>query len=99
MSEKIEGTIALVTGANREIGRAITEALLQRGAAKVYAGARNPQSLTDLSEHHADRVVPIEIDVTDAEKVVSAAEQAGDVRLLINNAGAAFGGGLADAGR
>ena len=94
----IQGSVALVTGANRGIGRAITEALLERGAEKVYAAARKPETVTDLRERHGDRVVPIELDVTDAAQVRAAAESAGDVEILINNAGVAVGGGLADNG-
>ena len=92
----ILGSVALVTGANRGIGRAITEALLERGADKVYAAARKPATLADLRERHGDRVVPLELDVTDAAQVRAAAESAGDVEVLINNAGVAVGGDLAD---
>ena len=91
---KIQDTIALVTGANRGIGRAIVEALLDRGAAKVYAGARNTDALSDLTQRYGDRVVPLQLDVTDDAQVVNAASSAGDVRLLINNAGVAVGGQL-----
>ena len=78
---QINGTTALVTGANRGLGRRFAQALLERGAAKVYAGARNPDSV-DLPG-----VVPVRLDITDPAQVAAAAELAGDVDLLINNAG------------
>ncbi|HWV55028.1 SDR family oxidoreductase [Pseudorhodoplanes sp.] len=88
---KIAGATALVTGANRGLGLAFARALVERGAARVYAGARDPGSVT-LSE-----VVPIKLDVTKDEEVAAAARQASDVTLLINNAGIAkFGSFLAD---
>lgn len=86
---RIEGRRALVTGANRGIGRAITEALLDNGAAKVYAGARRPETLADLQEKYGDRLVPVTLDVTNREQVRAAAEVAGDIDLLVNNAGVA----------
>jgi NAD(P)-dependent dehydrogenase (short-subunit alcohol dehydrogenase family) len=86
---KIDGAVALVTGANRGIGRAIVDALLQGGAKKVYAAARNPKSLEDLVKRHGDRLVPLKLDVTDAEQVASAVRVAGDVELVFNNAGVA----------
>lgn len=87
-----QGRVALVTGANRGIGKAIVEELLARGAAKVYAGARKPETLTELVSANAGRVVPIRLDVTDAEQVQAAAATAADVNLLINNAGVAVHG-------
>ena len=90
---RIEGSTALVTGSNRGIGRAITVALLEGGAKKVYAGARRPESVSDLVQEYGDRVVPVELDVTNRDQVRAAAELATDVDLLINNAGVAELGG------
>jgi NAD(P)-dependent dehydrogenase (short-subunit alcohol dehydrogenase family) len=93
---KIEGSVALVTGANRGIGRALTEALVKRGAKRVYATAREPQALEELARRHPGRVVPLRLDVTDGDEVAQAARAAGDVDVLFNNAGVVEGKGLAD---
>ncbi|MFF0153349.1 SDR family oxidoreductase [Micromonospora sp. NPDC005203] len=77
---KIAGSTALVTGANRGLGRHLAAELLARGAT-VYAGARNPDSV-DLPG-----VTPVRLDITDPASVAAAAELAGGVNLLINNAG------------
>lgn len=95
---KIDGTVALVTGANRGIGRAIAEAFLERGASKVYAAARNPEAVAELKSQYGDRVVPLALDVTDAGQVREAAASAGDVSVLVNNAGVAIGGPLTEEG-
>lgn len=84
---RIEGTVALVTGANRGIGRALAERLIARGAAKLYATARRPDELPDLGE----RCVRLELDVTDPTQIARAAERATDLQLLVNNAGVALG--------
>jgi NAD(P)-dependent dehydrogenase (short-subunit alcohol dehydrogenase family) len=84
---RIDGSVALVTGANRGIGLALTEALLERGAAKVYAAARDPKTLETSRERHGSRLVPVRLDVTDAEQVAEVASRATDVDLLVNNAG------------
>ncbi len=93
-AQRIEGAVALVTGANRGIGRALTEALLDRGVKKVYAAARDPETLRDLRD---ERVVPVQLDVTDADEIRAAAEAATDVDLVFSNAGVQLGNGIADA--
>lgn len=92
-ARRIEGAVALVTGANRGIGRALTQALLTRGVRKVYATARDPGALRDLSD---ERVVVVRLDVTDVEQVRAAARAASDVELVFNNAGVALATGIAD---
>jgi NAD(P)-dependent dehydrogenase (short-subunit alcohol dehydrogenase family) len=79
---KIKNSIALVTGSNRGLGRALVEGLLARGVKRVYAASRKP------GPAHADpRVVPITLDITDSKSVAAAAAIANDVNLLVNNAG------------
>ncbi|MGW7382763.1 SDR family oxidoreductase [Streptomyces sp. NPDC054794] len=85
---EINGSVALVTGANRGIGLAFSRALLARGAAKVYAGVRRPE---DFEEPGLEAV---RLDVTDPEQVEAAAAAASDVTIVINNAGIQAGPGL-----
>ena len=84
--------IVLVTGANRGLGQEFVRQLLDRGAAKVYATARDASTI-DTSD---SRVVALQLDVTDAESVRRAADAASDVTVLVNNAGIALGGSLLD---
>ncbi|TDL12018.1 SDR family NAD(P)-dependent oxidoreductase [Mycolicibacterium obuense] len=84
-----EHITALVTGANRGLGRRFAEQLLERGAT-VYAAARNPDSI-DLPG-----AIPLQLDITDPESVRRAAETASDVNVLINNAGVSTQAGLLD---
>jgi NAD(P)-dependent dehydrogenase (short-subunit alcohol dehydrogenase family) len=78
---QINGTKALVTGANRGLGKAFAEALLARGATTVYATGRRPD-LIDIPG-----VVPLHLDITDPASIDAAAAEVGDLDLLINNAG------------
>jgi NAD(P)-dependent dehydrogenase (short-subunit alcohol dehydrogenase family) len=77
----IDGSVALVTGANRGLGRAFAKELVSRGAAKVYAAARDPAAVTDPG------VVPVRLDITDPDQVARLASECADVGLLVNNAG------------
>ncbi|EWS52491.1 3-oxoacyl-[acyl-carrier-protein] reductase FabG [Methylibium sp. T29] len=89
---KIKDSVALVTGANRGLGRAFAAALLAGGARKVYAAARDPGSVTLAG------VTPVQLDVTNAQQAAALARELGDVSLLINNAGILRGTGLLEAG-
>ncbi len=91
---EIRGSIALVTGANRGIGRAFVEALQMGDATRIYAAARNVSSLADLAAGDPQRIVPIPLDITDLDQVGDAAKRCGDVNLLINNAGILFFAGV-----
>lgn len=85
---KIKNSVALVTGANRGLGLAFTQALLGGGVRKVYAAARDPASVKQAG------VVPVRLDVTNAGEVAAAAGELGDVTLVINNAGIIRGSGF-----
>jgi NAD(P)-dependent dehydrogenase (short-subunit alcohol dehydrogenase family) len=77
---KVEGAAALVTGANRGLGAAIAQALLDAGA-KVYGAARDNTSITNRD------VIPVRLDVTGADDIADAASTCGDVSIVVNNAG------------
>ena len=94
---KVEGAAALVTGANRGLGAAIAQALLDSGA-KVYGAARDTTSITNRD------VIPVRLDVTSADDIADAARTCGDVSIVVNNAGilrssASLAPGAVDAAR
>jgi NAD(P)-dependent dehydrogenase (short-subunit alcohol dehydrogenase family) len=78
---QINGSTALVTGANRGLGKAFTEALIARGATTVYATARR---LDSIDIHGA---IPLQLDITDPASIEAAAAEVGNLDILINNAG------------
>ena len=78
---KIAGSVALVTGANRGLGRAYARELVNRDAAKVFGAARHPDQVTEPG------VIPIALDITDPRRVAAVAAECADASLLVNNAG------------
>jgi NAD(P)-dependent dehydrogenase (short-subunit alcohol dehydrogenase family) len=87
---KIADKAVLVTGANRGLGKALVEEALRKGAARVYAGARQPFA-------HADgRVTPLILDVTNAAQIEAAVKKVSSLDILINNAGIALYDNLSD---
>lgn len=104
MAEKIAGNVTkkvwFITGSSRGFGRIWTEAALQRGD-RVVATARNVTDLADLAKTYGDRVLPLALDVTNAEQVPRVVQQAfehfGRVDVVLNNAGYALVGTIEEA--
>lgn len=82
----VEGCVALITGANRGVGLGFVKVLLERGAKRVYATARNPNTLPDLEALDPERVIGLQLDVNNEAHRRAAAETATDVTWIINNA-------------
>lgn len=80
---KVKDSVVFVTGASRGLGLAFIREAVARGAAKVYAGVRNPEGFNEPG------VTPVKLDVTDPASIAAAARIASDVTLLVNNAGIA----------
>ncbi len=90
MGISIENKVALVTGANRGIGKAIVESFMNHGAKKVYLAVRRPESAAELEAQYGGKVVTIRADVADKVSIQALAKQAADVDVVVNNAGIAF---------
>ncbi|WP_108989022.1 SDR family oxidoreductase [Streptomyces coelicoflavus] len=88
---ELKNTVAVVTGANRGLGRHLAAQLVERGA-KVYAAARRPETVD------VPGVVPLRLDITDEASIRKAARVASDATLLINNAGISTGATLVGGG-
>jgi len=96
---KINGSVVLVTGASRGIGRALVEKLLAAGAARIYATARSPSQLEGLVAQDPARVIALRLDTTNPQDVAAIAKAARDVNVLVNNAGVLSSGSVLTASR
>ncbi len=103
MADKLDGTVALVTGASSGIGAATARELARRGAAVVLV-ARRKERLDELAEEigrSGGRALALEADVTDREQAQSAvaagAEEFGRLDTVVNNAGQMLLGQIEDA--
>lgn len=89
----------LITGTSTGIGRGIAEAVLKHGDQAVVT-ARNPHKMDDLVEKYGDRVLPLSLEVTDAESryavVKRAIDKFGKIDVLVNNAGRGHFGAVED---
>ena len=94
---EITGAVALVTGANRGIGKALVAALVDRRAEKIYAAARRLADAERVARLDPRRIIPIQLDVTKGSELSAAAATARDVTLLFNNAGVLDFGSVLDA--
>ncbi len=93
---KIQNTNILITGANRGIGYALVNAFLKAGANKIYATARDINSLKKTIELDPNKVIPLELDVTNYSQVSQLPAKAPDINILVNNAGVLAFGGILD---
>lgn len=84
----VNGSVALVTGGNRGLGKAFVQALLDAGARKIYVGARSSLESSD------PRLQPLHLDITNARDIAAAAQSCQDVTICVNNAGVGSAGTL-----
>ncbi len=82
--QTLKDKVILITGANRGIGKSLVKASLEKGAKKIYATSRKSNKMPDFGD---ERVVPLELDITDNTQISKVAEKSTDVEVLINNAG------------
>ena len=81
----LKGISALVTGANRGLGRAFVTELLELGVSRIYAAVRRPEAVTTAFSNEP-RVVSLTMDLTDLATIDAAAKAAPNISLLVNNA-------------
>ena len=87
MSISVKNKVALVTGANRGIGKSIVESFIKHGAKKVYLAVRDVESTKDLKEKFGDKVVTVKADLSNAKSIQELANESKDVDIVVNNAG------------
>jgi NAD(P)-dependent dehydrogenase (short-subunit alcohol dehydrogenase family) len=91
---RLSNVTALVTGANRGLGREFVQQLMTAGTGRVFAAARNVETLQDLVQGYPGRVQAVTLAITNAAQIEAAREACGDINLLVNNAGINRGQGF-----
>lgn len=91
--QTLKEKVILITGANRGIGKSLVKASLEKGTRKIYATARDVSKLPNFGD---ERVIPLELDITDKAQILKVVEKARDVEILINNAGSFNPGTILD---
>lgn len=87
MSMIVENKVALVTGANRGIGKSIVESFIKHGAKRVYLAVRDLDSTKELEDKYGNKVVTVKADLSNTESIENLAQQTTDVEIVVNNAG------------
>lgn len=82
--QSLKNKVILITGANRGIGKSLVKASLEKGAHKIYATSRDLSKMPDFED---DRVIPLELDITNSNQISKVVEMTKDTQVLINNAG------------
>ena len=94
MSISLKDKVALITGANRGIGKALVDSFIEQGARKIYPAIRNLDNAVELVEVYGEKVVPVHVDLADAGSIQALAVAAPDVDVVVNNAGMLANGDL-----
>ncbi|MGH1485208.1 MAG: SDR family oxidoreductase [Cellvibrionaceae bacterium] len=87
MSFDINNKVALVTGANRGIGKSIVDSFIVHGAKKVYLAVRDIDSTAEIVKQYGNKVIPLQVDVANKQSIEALSKQATDVEIVVNNAG------------
>lgn len=87
---KLNNKTILITGADGGIGTAIIEELIKKNVKKIYATGLNLERLKNKFEKLGDKIVSLELDITNSESIQNCAEKCSDTEILINNAGVEF---------
>ncbi|HEY4387338.1 MAG TPA: oxidoreductase [Ktedonobacteraceae bacterium] len=97
---KSSNRVWFVTGSSTGFGRILAEAVLARGD-RLVATARHPEKLQDLAHRYPDRLLTLQLDVTNEEQsqeaVARTIERFGKIDVLVNNAGYGLIGAIEEA--
>ncbi len=84
---KLEKSVVFLTGADGGIGRAFIKILLSKNVKKIYITGLKIKPLIELASQCPDKLIPLELDVTNISDIEKCVKKCNDVNFLINNAG------------